>query len=142
MSQRHAFSNEPSRYDRERVARLQPIKVAVQQLRLPLIRSRKVGALLNALEMQIEDGGDSPEVNRLLLAALRAAVPHQVDESQGRDVLRAVDAFEQAEARRWAQVQAGTLPPIVVPPEEQLDELIQQGYMLLEQRQTASACDR
>lgn len=28
--------------------------------------------------MQIEDGGDSPEVNNLLLDALRPAIRHQV----------------------------------------------------------------
>jgi len=32
--------------------------------------------------MQIEDGGDSPEVNRLLLEALRAGVRHQVSEKR------------------------------------------------------------
>lgn len=91
--------------------------------------------------MQIEDGGDSPEVNGLLLDALRAGVRHQVGELGALPVLRAIDAFAQAEERRWAQLRAGTLPPILLSPEEQLDELMQQGYQLLGAHQTAAACD-
>lgn len=47
-------------------------------------------------EMQIEDGGDSPEVNKLLLGALRAGILHQVSEREAQAALRAIDAFEQA----------------------------------------------
>ncbi|HNT76705.1 MAG TPA: SEC-C domain-containing protein [Anaerolineae bacterium] len=135
-------SPEPTRYDRERVARLQPLKEAVARLRLPLLRIRKLNGLLNALEMQIEDGGDSPEVNQHLLDALRAALLHQVTEREARPALKALDAFAQSEARRWEQVRAGTLPPIVLMPEEELDDLMQEGYTLLEARQQIPAVDR
>lgn len=71
-------SPEPVRYDKARVATLDPIRQQIDALGLSLIRLRKLRGLLNALEMQIEDGGDSPEVNGLLLDALRAGVRHQV----------------------------------------------------------------
>ena len=47
-------SPEPVRYDRQRVARLQPIKDVVSRLGLPPLRHRKITGILNALEMQIE----------------------------------------------------------------------------------------
>ena len=53
-------SNEPTRYDEARVARLKPIKIELEKLGIPLIRLRKLNGILNALEMQIEDGGDNP----------------------------------------------------------------------------------
>jgi hypothetical protein len=135
-------SREPDRYDRARVAQLAPIRAAVDALGLPLRRKRKLAGLLNAIEMQIEDGGDSSEVNALLLHALRAGVRHQVDEQAAQAVLRAIDAFAAAEAQRWAQLRAGTLPPIERAPEEQLDELMQEGYRFQQAGHTAAACDR
>lgn len=134
-------SNEPTRYDRARVERTKPIEKEIDRLGLPLIRKRKLNTILNALIVQIEDGGDSPEPNRLLLEALRAAVRHQAGEKRARAVLRAIDAFETAEAERWAAVRAGTLPPAELTPQEQLDDLMQEGYRLLERRgQTVAAC--
>jgi len=94
-------SNEPIRYDRVRVAQLKPIHVELLKLEIPIIRFRKLNGILNALEMQIEDGGDSPAVNRLLLDALQAGIDHQVGKRRGRAALQAIDAFEQVEARRW-----------------------------------------
>ncbi|HEY3228992.1 MAG TPA: hypothetical protein VGJ87_07205 [Roseiflexaceae bacterium] len=135
-------SREPDRYDRARVARLAPIRAAVDALGLPLRRKRKLAGVMDALEIQIEDGGDSSEVNALLLDALRACVRHQVDERAAQPVLRAIDAFAAAEAQRWAQLRAGTLPPIERAPEEQLDELMQEGYRLQQAGHTAAACDR
>lgn len=135
-------SHQTTRYDRARVARLQPLREAVDQLRLPLIRMRKLGGLLNALEMQIEDGGDSPAVNALLLDALRSGVRHQVDERAAQGVLRAIDAFAQEETRRWEQVRTGTLPPMELTLEERLDDLMQDGYQLQQGRRLADACDR
>ena len=134
-------SHEPVRYDQARVARLKPLRDAVEQLGLPPLRQRKLRVLLGALEVQIEDGGDSPEVNALLVDALRAGVRHQVDADAAKPVLRTVDAFAQAEEQRWAQVRAGTLPPIMVPPEEQMDDLMQAGYTLDHARQFAAASD-
>ena len=133
---------EPTRYDRARAARLAPLRQAVQKLRLPPGRGRKLLALLNALEVQIEDGGDSPDVNQHLLAALRAGLHHQVSERQARAALQAIDAFAEDEARRWAQIRAGTLPPIVLTPEEQLDDWVQAGYALLKARQRMVAVDQ
>ena len=59
-------TNIPNRYDKARVARLKPVQAAVERLALPLNRKRKLFGILNALEMQIEDGDDSPDVNELL----------------------------------------------------------------------------
>jgi len=49
--------------------------------------------------MQIEDGGDRPEVNRLLLDALRAGLRHQVGQRPAKATLHTIDAFERAEAK-------------------------------------------
>jgi tetratricopeptide (TPR) repeat protein len=134
-------SNQPIRYDQKRVAQLDSVERAILALRLPPNRGRKLNGILNALTMQIEDGGDSPEVNDSLLEALRAALRHQVGERGGTAVLRAIDAFQRAEAERWEQIKAGTLPPIELTPDEQLDDLMQEGYQLLAAEQTAAACD-
>jgi tetratricopeptide (TPR) repeat protein len=135
-------SNEPSRLDQARAARTDPIARELDRLGLPLIRQRKLNGILNALVMQIEDGGDSPEVNCLLLDALREGVRHQVGEHQAREVLGAIEAFEEDETERWALVRAGTLSPIELTPEEQLDDLLQEGYDLLQVEQRTAACDR
>jgi hypothetical protein len=116
-------SNEPMRYDRARAAQFDPIKAAIQSLGLPPIRVRKLNGIVNAIAMQIEDGGDSPEVNHLLLDALRASVIHQVGEEAAEPVLRAIEAFRQVEAERWEQVKAGTLP--LPPLEDELDDLVE-----------------
>jgi tetratricopeptide (TPR) repeat protein len=135
-------SNEPTRYDRARVERTDTIDQEIKKLRLPPIRQRKLNGILNALIMQIEDGGDSPEVNRLLLEALRAAVRHQVGERRARSVLEAIDRFGQVEDQRWEMVKAGTLPPIELRPEERLDDLMLEGYGLLDAGQRTAACDK
>jgi tetratricopeptide (TPR) repeat protein len=132
-----------TRYDKARVAQLKPIWAEIQKLKLPPLRFRKLGAICNALEAQIEDGGDHPQVNQLLLDTLRAGILHQVGERQARGALRAIAAFEQAEAKRWAQVKAGTLPPIELDADEKLDDLMQAGYTLIyDQNQLAGGCDR
>jgi hypothetical protein len=135
-------SNEiPIHYDEERVARLQPIELAIKNLRVPPSRDRKMGVIINALEVQIEDGGDSPEVNELLLGALRAGILHQVQESQARTALQTIDAFERAEASRWEQLKAGTPQTPTLPEEQELDALIRKGYEMMEARQSVAACD-
>jgi tetratricopeptide (TPR) repeat protein len=123
-------SPEPARYDRERVARLRPLEEAIARLRLPIIRQRKLNGILNALTMQVEDGGDSPEVNQHLVAALQAALLHQVTEREAWPALKALDTFVQSEAQ-----------PTVLMPEEELDDLIQKGYAFLETRQQIPAVD-
>jgi tetratricopeptide (TPR) repeat protein len=135
-------TNIPDRYDRARLAHLKPVRQAVEALGLPLLRLRKLNGILGALEVQIEDGGDNPEVNDLLVAALKVAVLHQVGERQAQPVLRALEAFTRAETERWRQAQAGTLPPIPLTPVEQLDEHMQEGYTLLEKGQQTAACDQ
>jgi hypothetical protein len=135
-------SNQTTRYDRKRVDQLSPIRAEIESLGLPLTRFRKLNAVLGALEAQIEDGGDSPEVNKLLLDALRAGILHQAGECQASAALRAVDAFEEAETKRWAQAKASTLPPIETDPDEKLDDLMQDGYTLIyDQRQATTGCD-
>jgi hypothetical protein len=135
-------SNIPSNYDEARVALLAPLKGAIDELGLPPIRARKLYGIVNALEMQIEDGGDSPKVNALLLRALRAGVVHHVGRPRARAVLHAVGDLERAEAERWKQNPTGISRPVARSPEVQLDDLVQEGYKLLRQEQTALACDR
>ena len=141
MKQDELASNEPTGYDESRVAQLQPLREAIEKLPIPALRSRKISGILNALEMQIEDGGDSPEVNRLLRETLRLAIRHQVDEQQGQATLQAVDAFELAEAKRGDPAKAG-VSPMVPPSKERMGELIQQGYKLLRSHRETEACDR
>ena len=134
-------NNKPGAYDAERVAVLQLVWKALEQLQLPPIRLRKLNTICNALEMQIEDGGDSPEVNDRLLEALQLAVIHQVGQQQAQPVLQAIDNFAQAENMRRQQVQAGTGPSSKMGLDEKLNELMQSGYELLSLHQTAAGCD-
>ena len=87
-------------YDEKRVAHLVPIRTAVQSTGLPLVKMRKLNTILNALEMQIEDGGDSPEVNDLLIQALRKAVEFQLGEQLSRPILAAIEQFSVGEKKR------------------------------------------
>ncbi len=119
-----------------------PVGKATEDLSISSDRFRKISGIRNALEMQIENGGDSPEVNKLLIEALRKAILHQVDATEAQTALDAIATFEQAENERWEQVKAGTLPPIKLTPEEKLGDLIEGGYDLLERQKTAAACDR
>ena len=86
--------------DRARLNMLKPVDQAVEALRLPPLHQRKLNGILNALTMQIEDGGDSPEVNELLVKALRVAVIAQVGEESAKASLSALARFEQSEAAR------------------------------------------
>jgi tetratricopeptide (TPR) repeat protein len=135
-------TNIPSDYDEARVAQLHPLKDAIDGLGLPPIRVRKLHGIVNALEMQIEDGGDSPEVNALLLRALRAGVVHQVDRRRGRAVLRAIGDLERVEAEHWKQDRTEISQPADRSPEKQLADLVRDGYGLERRDQTAAACDR
>lgn len=126
--------DEPGRYDANRVAGLRPIHQAIEYLLLPPIRLRKLKTICNALQVQIEDGGDAPEVNNQLIAALQLAVIHQVGRRRAAAVLQVIDDFARAEDARWTQAKAGTLPPLKIEPDEELDELMQTGYGFLHDR--------
>jgi hypothetical protein len=52
-------THQPDRYDEARLARFKPVETAVAALRLPPLRARKRNGILNALIMQIENGGDN-----------------------------------------------------------------------------------
>jgi hypothetical protein len=86
--------------DRARLDTFKPVKQAIEALNLPPLRFRKLNGILNALTMQIEDGGDSSEVNELLVKALRAAIIFQVGEAVSKSALDALAQFEQSEALR------------------------------------------
>jgi hypothetical protein len=133
-------TNQPGSIDETRLDRLKPVQLAIEALGLPSVRFRKLNGLLNALAMQIEDGGDHPDVNELLLAALKVGVRHQVGAEAAQPVLDTLDTFAQAEAERWQKVRAGILPPVTLKPIEQINAFIQAGYALLEIGQNAAAC--
>lgn len=105
-------TNQPGPIDDDRLARLEPVQQAIAALNLPPLRFRKLNGLLNALTMQIEDGGDHPDVNGLLLAALKAGVQHQAGAEAAQPVLDALGTFAQAEAQRWEKIRAGSSPPV------------------------------
>jgi tetratricopeptide (TPR) repeat protein len=135
-------SPETIRYDRARVARLQPIRDALTSLGLPVLRCRKLLGILSAVEVQIEDAGDSPDVNHRILDALRAAVLFQVTETEARPALHAIDLFEEQENQRWELIRAGSPPPLELTPVEELDELMHEGYQLREKNQDVGASER
>jgi len=64
-----------------------------------LLRYRKVNGILNALAMQVEDGGDDPVVVTHLFDALEAAVRAYVSQPAAADVLLAVRALRSAESQ-------------------------------------------
>jgi len=86
--------------DHARLETFKPVEQAIFSLNLPILRFRKLRGILSALTMQIEDGGDSPEVNELLVKALRAAVVFQVGEKAASSFIEALARFEQAESLR------------------------------------------
>ena len=89
-----------TKLDRPRLDSLRPVRQAIESLDLPPLRLRKMNGILNALTMQIEDGGDFPEVNELLIKALRVAVVAQAGEKSAAATLNALARFEQSEALR------------------------------------------
>jgi len=89
-----------TKIDYPRLETIKPVDEAIQSLNLPKLRFRKLNGIPNALTMQIEDGGDFPEVNELLVKALRAAVIFQVGEDAARSFIESLARFEQAEKSR------------------------------------------
>ena len=79
---------------------IKAIQNAVEQSGEPVMRYRKVNGILNALAMQVEDGGDNPAVVAHLLETLEAAVRAYVSGPAAADVLLAVEALRKAEIQR------------------------------------------
>jgi hypothetical protein len=65
-----------------------------------LLGFRYVNGILNALAMQIEDGGDNLAVVVRLFEALEAAVGAYLSEPAAADILARVEALRQAEVQR------------------------------------------
>ena len=99
-----------TKIDHQRLETLEPVKEAVESIKMPLVRFRKLNGILNAHAMQIEDGGDNAEVNRLLVQALRAAILAQAGLEAGRVALEALARFEQTEAQRPLTAPARSRP--------------------------------
>jgi hypothetical protein len=76
------------------------VRNAAEQSGEPLLRYRKVNGILNALAMQVEDGGDDPAVVVHLLDAFEAAVRAHVSQPAAADVLLSVQALRNAETQR------------------------------------------
>ena len=131
----------PGKYiDRFRLDQLKPAEKAIQDLRLPLVRYRKLNGILNALKMQIEDGGDNPDVNAFLIQALRSAVIHQVGADAGQAAIRSIEAFQMSEEARWKQIRDGNFPAIQISIEDRFIDQIQIGYQLLKKQDFVAAC--
>jgi DNA-binding FrmR family transcriptional regulator len=79
---------------------IKAIQNALEQSGEPVIRYRKVNGVLNALSMQIEDGGDNSAVVARLFDALEAAVGAYLSEPAAADILARVRALRQAEVQR------------------------------------------
>ena len=126
--------------DQARLKTLEAVEESIQRLNLPMLRFRKVNTILNALKMQIEDGGDDPAVNDYLVKALRAAVISQVGETKGKLVFEALDGFERAEQDRSQRPKA---PPPEETPEDMVQSLnlsIDAGYRAMETYNSLAAC--
>ena len=126
--------------DRARLKTLEPVEQSIQLLNLPAIRFRKLNTILNALTMQIEDGGDDPTVNGYLVKALRAAVIAQVGGTSGKSVLETLDSFERAEQDRFQKIKN---PPLKELPEDLVRSLnlsIEAGYWAMETYNSLAAC--
>ena len=75
---------------------------AAEQSGESLLRYLKVNGILNALAMQVEDGGDDPVVVAHLLDALEAACRRRayISEPAATAVLQAVQALRNTQAQR------------------------------------------
>ena len=85
---------------RARMSKIKAVRAAAERAGEPLLRFRKVNGILNALGMQIEDGGDDPAVVDHLLDALEAAVHVYISLPAATDVLRAVQDLRKTYGQR------------------------------------------
>jgi hypothetical protein len=106
-----------------------------------MLRFRKVNTILNALKMQIEDGGDDPTANDYLVKALRAAVIAQVGEAEGKSIFEALDSFERAEQDHRSQ-KPKNFPPTEGPEDmfQSLNLSIRAGYRAMGTYNSLAAC--
>jgi hypothetical protein len=85
---------------RARLSRIDAVHDAAERAGESLLRFRKVNGILNALAMQVEDGGDDPMVVAHLLDALEAAVQAYISGPAAAEVSQAVQVLRTAEAKR------------------------------------------
>jgi hypothetical protein len=90
-------------YDEEAVRALQKVREVAASLRLPLLQQRRYNGILNAMEMQIEDGGPSKEVLSHLRSALLALARFDGLGSSERALKEAFDQFEAEMASRYGR---------------------------------------
>ncbi|NLD72958.1 MAG: hypothetical protein GX649_09620, partial [Chloroflexi bacterium] len=135
-------SNQPTGYDEERVDKLEAVRATISDLDLSMAAADKLRGILNAIEVQSEQGGDTPVVNDLLIDALRAAIRHLVGESQGAEALRAVDTFAAQEAERWEDVRAGRHQLPIDRPIARLRRLVDQAHHLVDEVDPIGASQR
>jgi tetratricopeptide (TPR) repeat protein len=133
-----------TKIDHQRLETLEPVEKAIEALKLPVLRFRKLNGILNALTMQIEDGGDNAEVNRLLAQALRAAILAQAGQEAGRAALEALARFEQTEAQRPPTTHAQPAAPLAPSDTKgmiaKINGLIEDGYGGPMTHNSLSAC--
>lgn len=135
-------SNRPTGYDEERVENLEAVSAAIANLRPRMDAAHKLFGILNAIETQIEEGGDSPAVNSLLLDALRAAIRHLLGEAEGARALRAVDEFAAQEAEHWEEIRAGRYQAPPEQPIARLERLVYEGRDAADERDPIGASQK
>ncbi|MBI3989864.1 MAG: hypothetical protein HY347_09645 [candidate division NC10 bacterium] len=80
-------------YDEEAVKAFQPVERIVQAFNLPLILQRKFTGILNAMEMQFEDGRWDERVLDALQSALLSLTDAVGVSHQRRDLEQALQRF-------------------------------------------------
>ena len=97
------YSYAPTPAIRAFLSQIETVRNAAEQSGEPLLRYRKVNGILNALAMQVEDGGDDPAVVAHLLDALESAVRAHVSEPAASEVVLAVQALRDDATQRRTQ---------------------------------------
>ena len=91
-----------AKYDEASVTAFNFVREAVGALRLPLIQQRRYNGILNAIEMQIEDGEPSLQVIRYLRAALFSLLAHDELDEYNAVIEAAFDRFDREMSLRHA----------------------------------------
>ena len=130
-----------NQFNEDRLAEFSVMRTVVNALRIPLMRQRNLISILNAIEVQLEGGGDNPDVNEYLLRALQAAVRHEVSDGRETAVLQAINSFAKGEFEQW-QPDGESVPTAkTTDPIHDLDALVQAGYVELEEGEITAVCD-